>query len=339
MKKAPLYSRSRRPTVEPAPAVETPAADAPPRRRSRLAAWAARHERRLWVAALAVLVAGLWFSRNAPGPAPLTFEQIDHLVRQSIEEKPLPSAVSKAYEKVLPSVVRVVGLMNPDDDGGAPKANDARPADKAPEKTPDKGKDSKATPKDGGKDAAPKDSKPMERGVGTGVVIIDNGTILTNLHVVQGAHRVRVTFADGLESEARLVSVMPEHDLAVLRALKIPDDLNAATMRSTGDLAPGDHVMAVGFPFGIGPSASAGVVSGLKREFRSPEGERVLTNLIQFDAAANPGNSGGPLVTMEGEVVGIVTAILNPTKQRVFVGIGFAVPIENAASGAGLPPF
>jgi len=98
-------------------------------------------------------------------------------------------------------------------------------------------------------------------------------------------------------------------------------------------------VIAVGHPFGIGPSASAGIVSGLKREYRSPEGKRILTNLIQFDAAANPGNSGGPLVTMEGEVVGIVTAILNPTKQRVFVGIGFAVPIENAAQGAGMPPF
>jgi S1-C subfamily serine protease len=179
----------------------------------------------------------------------------------------------------------------------------------------------------------------MERSLGTGVVIVDNGTILTNLHVVMGAERVRVTFMDGLEADAKLVSVMPEHDLAVLRAQKIPDDLFAATMRSTGDLAPGDRVMAVGFPFGIGPSASEGVVSGLKREFRSPEGERVLTNLIQFDAAANPGNSGGPLVTMEGEVVGIVTAILNPTKQRVFVGIGFAVPIENAAAGAGMPPF
>jgi S1-C subfamily serine protease len=95
----------------------------------------------------------------------------------------------------------------------------------------------------------------------------------------------------------------------------------------------------VGFPFGIGPSASAGVVSGLKREFRSPEGDRVLTNLIQFDAAANPGNSGGPLVTMDGEVVGIVTAILNPSRQRVFIGIGFAVPIENAAGAVGLSPF
>jgi S1-C subfamily serine protease len=98
-------------------------------------------------------------------------------------------------------------------------------------------------------------------------------------------------------------------------------------------------VVAVGFPFGIGPSVSGGVVSGLKREFRSPEGDKVLTNLIQFDAAANPGNSGGPLVTMDGAVVGIVTAILNPTRQRVFVGIGFAVPIENAAMAAGMPPF
>ena len=116
-------------------------------------------------------------------------------------------------------------------------------------------------------------------------------------------------------------------------------DLIAATMRSTGDLTPGDHVVAVGFPFGIGPSASAGVVSGLKRSFRSPEGQQEMRNLIQFDAAANPGNSGGPLVTMDGEVVGIVTAILNPTSARTFIGIGFAVPIENAATAAGLPPF
>ena len=85
--------------------------------------------------------------------------------------------------------------------------------------------------------------------------------------------------------------------------------------------------------------ARAPVISGLRREYRSPEGKRLLTNLIQFDAAANPGNSGGPLVTMDGEVVGIVTGILNPTSQRVFIGIGFAVPIENAASAVGLSPF
>ncbi|MGB7947894.1 MAG: trypsin-like peptidase domain-containing protein [Candidatus Binatia bacterium] len=178
-----------------------------------------------------------------------------------------------------------------------------------------------------------------EKSVGSGVVIVDNGTILTNLHVVLGAKRVRVIFADGLESDATITGVRPEHDLAVLQAKTIPDDLLAATMRSTADLALGDQVVAVGFPFGIGPSVTAGVVSGLRREFRSPEGKRVLTNLIQFDAAVNPGSSGGPLVTAEGEVIGIVTGILNPTNQRFFVGVGFAVPIENAAAAAGLPPF
>jgi S1-C subfamily serine protease len=179
----------------------------------------------------------------------------------------------------------------------------------------------------------------MVEGIGSGVVIVDTGIILTNLHVVAGAERVEVRFHDGFESEATVIGARPEHDLAVLKAAKIPDDLPAATLRSTADLAPGDEVVAVGYPFGIGPSVSSGVISGLAREYRSPKGERVLTNLIQFDAAANPGNSGGPLITMDGEVVGIVTAILNPTDQRVFIGIGFAVPIENAAAAIGVSPF
>ena len=183
------------------------------------------------------------------------------------------------------------------------------------------------------------DGEDREKSVGTGVVIVDKGIILTNLHVVLSAKRVQVVFADGLQSDATITGARPEHDLAVLQAHTIPDDLFAATMRSTSDLKLGDQVFAVGFPFGIGPSVTAGVVSGLRREFRSPEGKRLLTNLIQFDAAVNPGSSGGPLVTAEGEVVGIVTAILNPTEQGFFVGIGFAVPIENAAAAVGVPPF
>ena len=179
----------------------------------------------------------------------------------------------------------------------------------------------------------------VERGVGTGVVIVDKGVILTNLHVVQGADRIQLTFHDGLQTTATITGVQPENDLAVLQAHKVPDDLEAASLRSTNDLRPGDQVAVVGFPFGIGPSASAGVISGLGRQFTSPEGKRELGNLIQFDAAANPGNSGGPLVTMDGEVIGIVTAILNPTPARTFIGIGFAVPIENAASAVGMSPF
>lgn len=190
------------------------------------------------------------------------------------------------------------------------------------------------------------DEKPEAKeriiSTGSGVVILENGTILTNLHVVAGAKRLTVTFSDGMESDATIVGMHPENDLAVIRAKKIPDDLPPATMGASGRLKPGDEVVAVGFPFGIGPSVSAGVVSGLGREFRSPHsksGQRNLTGLIQFDAAANSGNSGGPLVTMEGEVVGIVTAILNPTRAGTFIGIGFAVTIEGAGMTVGIAPF
>src|SRR5258705_3237191 len=143
--------------------------------------------------------------------------------------------------------------------------------------------------------------------VGTGVVIVESGIILTNLHVVAGADKVTVQFFDGLESDANVTGMRPEHDLAVLQAKTLPDDLVPATLRSTANLAVGDEVVAVGFPFGIGPSASAGVVSGLRREYQSPEGKRLLTNLIQFYAAVNPGNSGGPLGTPDREGFRVVT--------------------------------
>jgi S1-C subfamily serine protease len=177
----------------------------------------------------------------------------------------------------------------------------------------------------------------IQRAVGSGVVIIDKGVILTNLHVVAGAGRILVTFYNGFESEATIISAKPESDLAVMQAKEIPDDLRAATLRSSRTLAEGEHVTAVGFPFGIGPSVSSGVISGLGRQYRTQDGARALTDLIQFDAAANPGSSGGPLVNAAGEVIGIVTAIL--TTGGSFSGIAFAVPIETAASAAGLPPF
>jgi len=247
------------------------------------------------IALAGVAIVTAWLG---PQQVRITQEHIDAAVTHSLQEAVLPSPAVKAYEAILPSVVRVNSFVTD-----------------------------------------PKTRKETQHGVGTGVVIVDNGTILTNLHVVSGAERITVTFMDGLESAASITGMRPEHDLAVIRAQTIPDDMLAATMASTAKLAPGDHVFAVGFPFGIGPSVTAGIVSGLKRDFMSPEGKRQLTNLIQFDAAANPGNSGGPLVTAEGEVVGIVTAILNPNEQRTFIGIGFAVPIENAASAAGMPPF
>ena len=319
IRKSPLYSPSRRGAAPSATAVPAQPSAAAPEPKAPAATAAGntpptpgkpffkRHAPAIaWsgigaLLAMAVMLAAISLQ---PRQRIITQKQIDAAVRHSLEKDPLPSPATKAYEGVARSVVRVIGLMNDDDDG---------------KERPDK--------------------RAMERSLGTGVVIKEDGTILTNLHVVWGAKRVRVTFANGHDSEAQVVGTQPENDLAVLKAKSLPDDLEPATMRSTGDLAPGDQVVAVGHPFGIGPSVSAGVVSGLGREFRSPEGQHSLTNLIQFDAAANPGNSGGPLVTMDGHVVGIVTAILNPNEQRTFVGIGFAVPIESAAGAAGLPPF
>ena len=340
MKRAPLYSTPRRSdsrapasaaqSARPTPAAAAASADAgstagptaaaKPALRSRL-------RRALPLLALLVVLTVLaWQFGAGLLPKPLTQRDIDRAVLHTLSKTTLPSPAAKAYAAVRGSVVKVIGYSRPQPKGDAKATKD--PKDSKSAKAP------RARPQVG-----PEPEEPEERGVGTGVVIVDNGTILTNLHVVHGSQRIKVIFADGLEADADIIGLQPQHDLAVLRARKIPDDLQAATMRSTADLAPGDHVTAVGFPFGIGPSVSHGVVSGLKREFRSPEGQRILTNLIQFDAAANPGNSGGPLVTDDGEVVGIVTAIYNPTQERFFVGIGFAVPIENAAQAVGLPPF
>ena len=258
----------------------------------------------LWsMLGLLALMLALSLYAGKPGERKITQDDINAAVLKTLETSQLPSAAAKAYEAIIPSVVRVVGYS--------------------------KSRDGKGD----------KEDKEGDRSVGTGVVIVDKGIILTNLHVVQGADVIHVTFSDGMTTTASITGAQPENDLAVLQAHKIPDDMIAATMRSTADLRPGDQVMAVGYPFGIGPSASSGIVSGLKRTFRSPEGRQEMRNLIQFDAAANPGNSGGPLVTMDGHVVGIVTAIYNPNQQRTFVGIAFAVPIENAASAAGMPPF
>jgi S1-C subfamily serine protease len=280
-------------------------------------------------AAVALLIAAAYLG-SQPRPRALTQEDIDASVLHTLQTKSLPSRAAKAADAVRPSLVRVRGFAEPMPPNAKAKA---KGTPKHPERKPGQGPDKEAA-----KDKASSDGLE-EISVGSGVVIVDDGTILTNLHVVYGAKRIMVTFHDGAESQAELVSVHPENDLAVIKAQTIPDDLPAATLGSAARLKPGDEVVAVGFPFGIGPSVSAGVVSGLNREFRSPEGERVLTRLIQFDAAANPGSSGGPLVTMQGDVVGIVTAILNPADAGTFIGIGFAVTIAVAGRAAGMHPF
>ena len=332
MRRPALYSSSRtRPAPEPDAPVTDPGAPAPAPARVRR--FDLTGPRSLWAAILvlaALLALSVGYSASHTQRR-VTQDDIDKAVLKTMETQVLPSEYAKAYENIRPSVVRVVSYVKKGRIKEALEQAHAAKHKASPKPLGAAQGSDKATAKD--------DDEEVEQGVGTGVVIVDKGVILTNLHVVSGSDEVKVTFFDGSESEATITGVQPENDLAVLQAQKIPDDLLAATMRSTADLAPGDKVLAVGFPFGIGPSASGGIVSGLKRSFRSPEGKQEMKNLIQFDAAANPGNSGGPLVTMDGEVVGVVTAILNPTSARTFIGIGFAVPIENAAQAAGLPPF
>ena len=310
MKREAVFSRSPRPaglethaSTPPSPApspLATPPQTLPVGRFQKFKSW-------LRWDFLAVFLMGVAISLTAVGifspafqsRAALTQKDIDAAVLHTLQTKDLPSPSAKAAAAVQGAVVHVQAYV------ADPKKKDA----------------------------------DIESGVGTGVVIKDDGTILTNFHVVSGAKRLRVTFFDGTEADAIVIGVQPDKDLAVLKPQKIPDDLEPAILGSSQQLAPGDAVVAVGFPFGIGPSVSSGVVSGLNRTFKSPDGRQDLSGLIQFDAAANPGNSGGPLVNMSGEVVGIVTAILNPTSARTFIGIGFATTIESAGSAVGLPPF
>jgi S1-C subfamily serine protease len=175
---------------------------------------------------------------------------------------------------------------------------------------------------------------PSARGLGSGVVVDANGSILTAYHVVAGSDTVNVRFFDGTSTSGTVVQKQPEKDMAVVRVRRLPTGVDPAVL--SGGVRQGDAVMAIGAPFGLDGSASEGIVSGLNRRFIVEETGQTLDNMIQFDAAVNPGNSGGPLIDMNGRVVGIVSGIINPTNDRVFVGLGFAVPIE-AASGIFAP--
>jgi len=179
-----------------------------------------------------------------------------------------------------------------------------------------------------------------DKSLGSGVIIDDQGSILTSLHVVDHASKIMITFADGTEADGFIVSTTPEDDIAVLRTFNLPQVFTPAVLGNPGSMRIGDEVYVVGNPFGLYGSMSAGVISGFNRQFQVPNGGPKLEGLIQFDAAANPGNSGGPLLNRNGFVIGVVTGIANPTNDSFFIGIGFAVPITNAISGGGgSPPY
>jgi S1-C subfamily serine protease len=170
--------------------------------------------------------------------------------------------------------------------------------------------------------------------LGTGVVINAAGQIITARHVIADARTIRVTFADGTEAAAHVVSQEPGNDIAVLEADQAPETIVPAVIG--GGVQVGDAAYAVGHPLGLVGSLSAGVISGLNRSIPVGDGS-TMQGLIQFDAAVNPGNSGGPLLNRNGQVVGIVTSLANPSGQGYFIGIGFAVPIGTASGAAGGP--
>jgi S1-C subfamily serine protease len=178
-----------------------------------------------------------------------------------------------------------------------------------------------------------------EHSVGSGVVINDGGDILTSLHVVANASDIQITFADGTQSSAEVVAQQPENDIAVLRANQPPAQIVPATLGNPNAMHVGDEAFVVGNPLGLYGSMSAGVISGFDRSFKPPSSGQRLQGLIQIDAAVNPGNSGGPLLNRDGQVIGIVAGLVNPTEQNAFAGIGFAVPITVAGGAAGLPPY
>ena len=160
--------------------------------------------------------------------------------------------------------------------------------------------------------------------LGSGAIIDPRGIIVTNDHVVSGASRITAMTKAGLELECDVVGSDADNDLAVLRVRKSPGNLPALKVGSSADLMIGETIVAIGNPFGLSNTVTAGVVSAKGRSVRG-ENNQTYTDFIQTDASINPGNSGGPLVNVDGEMVGVATAIIGGAQ-----GIGFAIPADRA---------
>jgi len=253
---------------------------------------------------VAALVALELYGAAMPGTRPLTQQDVASAVAQQLASiTPAPALSETAYQAVEPSVVLIQTQGNAAP-SGSPTVSGASTADGS---------------------------------LGSGVVVDTNGDILTALHVVAGASSIEVTFADGTRSPAQVQTTQPLNDIAVLRATQPPAQLQPAVLGNPRSVQVGSEAFVVGNPFGLSGSISAGVISGLNRSFQLPNNGPLLQGLIQVDAAVNPGSSGGPLVNRDGHVIGIVSALINPTSQDVFIGIGLAVPIDVAGGAAGLP--
>ena len=168
------------------------------------------------------------------------------------------------------------------------------------------------------------------QGLGTGIVVDKQGHILTNYHVVDGANQVSVKFADGTMVGGRVIGSDPGNDLAVVRVEVPANVLQPARFADSDGVRVGEPVFAIGNPFSLEFTVTSGIVSGLNRQSEGGITGRPVRGVIQTDAAVNPGNSGGPLFDVDGNVIGVNASIENPTGQRVFVGIGFAIASNTA---------
>lgn len=256
----------------------------------------------------AALLALLIFNSLNPPPPPLTQREVDETIAHAMASAtPPPPFSALVYQVIQPSLVIIQTTPPSTDDGFASniRTNFRTLADDE---------------------------------VATGVIINDQGDILTSLHVVASAPEIYVLFADGTQSTAQIINTQPENDIAVLYADRAPEIIVPATLGNPNALRIGDEAYVVGHPFSLYGSMTAGVISGLDRTYDVP-GIGQMEGLIQVDAAMNPGNSGGPLLNRYGQVVGIVTGLLNPIGEDFFVGVGFAVTITAAGGAAGLPPY
>ncbi len=252
---------------------------------------------------LATLLALILYNALTPDPPQLTQRDVnDAIVRAMASATPRPALSIGAYQAVAPSLV-LIQTRNPNTQ------------------------------------VSDRSDRQDGRGLGSGVIVNDQGLILTSLHVVEDAEEIQLTFFDGTGAYAWIIAEQPENDIAVLQPSQLPGVLAPAPLGNPNALRVGDEAFVVGNPVGLYGSLSAGVISGLKRSFTPLGRDQRLQNLIQFDAAVNPGSSGGPLINRYGQVVGIVTALVNPSGQDAFSGIGFAVPIDIAGGAAGMPSY
>jgi S1-C subfamily serine protease len=278
----------------------------------------------------------------APPPEPLTMPEVNGIVAEAFASAtPQPPHSTSVYQTILPSLVFIKT------EGGAPPGGAIAQADTFSRATV--ALDGTGTSMQANANYRTDDENDQEVddrvqdeggpfGIGSGVVINDNGAILTALHVVESATAIEITFADGTQASGEIVAAEPDNDIAVLQADRLPEIFAPATLGSPGAMRIGDEAYVVGNPLGLAGSISAGVISGFDRTFKPANREQQLERLIQFDAAVNPGNSGGPLLNRDGEVVGIVVGLVNPSQQETFIGIGLAVRIDVAGGAAGAPP-